>query len=160
LINYGALPYSDRAKTTVNKPTNRLNSQERLADRPGLPPAASAEAALRNRVQYLITALNGQFGKVMAELIAEGQSDPTVLHELHERHISTRRDTALAEIERGKASGELSVQLDAGLLLEAVFGAIYFRLLLRSAPLDAAFGERLVDQALAGYKKTAKTAAD
>ncbi len=125
---------------------------ERLADQPEMPAAVSAEAGMRARVRHLIAALNGQFGKVMAELIAEGQSDPTLLHELYERHIRMRREAAIADIERAKARGEFSTQLDAGLLLDAIFGAIYYRLLMRSGPLDEAYGEALIDQALTGFK--------
>lgn len=123
---------------------------ERLADQPEMPAAASAEAALRARVRRLIAALNGQFGKVMAELIAEGQSDPALLHELYERHIRMRREAALADILRGKASGEFAAQLNAELVLDAIIGAIYYRLLLRTGPLDEAYGEALIDQAIAG----------
>ncbi len=122
---------------------------ERLADQPEMPAAASAEAALRARVRRLIAALNGQFGKVMAELIAEGQSDPALLHELYERHIRMRREAALADILRGKASGEFAAQLNAELVLDAIIGAIYYRLLLRTGPLDEAYGEALIDQAIA-----------
>ncbi len=125
---------------------------ERLADQPEMPAAVSAEASLRTRIRRLIVALNGQFGKVMAELIAEGQSDPTLLHELHERHIRMRRAAAMADLERGKAEGEFTALLDAELALDAIVGAIYYRLLMRTAPLDEAYGEKLVDQALAGCK--------
>src|SRR5215813_3192902 len=63
---------------------------ERMAGRIEASQSSTVEAALRARVRHLITELNGLFGKVMAELIAEGQSDPAVLRELYESHISLR----------------------------------------------------------------------
>jgi AcrR family transcriptional regulator len=119
---------------------------ERLTSAPDLAPDASAEAALRTRVRHLIAALNGSFGKVMADLIAEGQSDAGLLKDLFEQHVRERRDATIAEIERGKVSGEFPARLDAVLAVDAMVGAIYYRHLLRFAPLTEEYGERLVDQ--------------
>src|SRR5271168_3016574 len=44
--------------------------------------ATTAEEALRLRLSHLIAQCNGLFGKVVADLIAEGQADPSVLKEL------------------------------------------------------------------------------
>ena len=65
--------------------------QERLSGRLEAVPTSTVEAALRARVQSLIVEFNGLFGKVMGDLIAEGQSDPAVLRELYEQHIRLRR---------------------------------------------------------------------
>jgi hypothetical protein len=52
----------------------------------------------------------------------------------------------LAEINRTKPDGEFSRDVDGELLIEAIFGAVYYRRLLRTAPLTEEFGDRLVDQ--------------
>lgn len=121
---------------------------ERLTAAPEKMPGASAETNLRAGVRHLIGALNGQFGKVMADLIAEGQSDPRLLQDLFDRHIRERRAATLAEIERGKAIGEFPAGLQAGVALDAIIGAIYIRLLLRLEPLTEEYGQRLVDQVM------------
>jgi hypothetical protein len=92
----------------------------------------------------------GLFGKVMAELIAEGQSDPAILRDLFEQHIQPRRDATIADIEHSKACGELRADVDATLLVDQIIGTIYYRMLLRIEPLDEAFGDVLIDQALRG----------
>ena len=119
---------------------------ERLAIPAETAQSASAAEALRGRVRHLIVLLNGAFGKVMADLIAEGQSDAALLKDLFEQHVRQRREAAIAEIERGKASGEFPAALDAVLAVDAIVGAIYYRHLLRFAPLTEEYGERLVDQ--------------
>lgn len=121
---------------------------ERLHGRREDVAAPTIEGVLRNRVKRLIREFNGSTGKAMAGLIAEGQSDPRVLSELYERHVSPSRRDTVAEIREGMSVGELSSDIDPELLADMVFGAIYFRLLLRSAPLTEEYGERLVDQAL------------
>jgi AcrR family transcriptional regulator len=126
---------------------------ERLAGEPTATKARTAEAAIRERVRRLVAELNGLFGKVMAELIAEGQSNPAVLRELYERHIGPRRAAALLDIERGKANGEIVRDADAELLLEEIFGAIYYRMLLRPAPLTEDYGDRVVHQVLRGLRR-------
>ena len=125
---------------------------ERLARQPEPTQTATIEEAIRFRVRRVIMEFNDLFGKVIRELIAEGQSDPKVLQELYEQHIGVRRAKAAADIERGKVSGEFSADTDAELLVDQIFGPIYYRMLLRITPLDQAFGDKLVDQVLRGVR--------
>ena len=129
---------------------------ERLSGRLEAVPTSTVEAALRARVQSLIVEFNGLFGKVMGDLIGEGQSDPAVLRELYEQHIRLRRASTVALIEQGKARGEFAAGVDAELLVDAVFGPIYYRLLLRSAPLTEQYGNQLIDLILLGARNTRK----
>ncbi len=128
---------------------------ERLATAPVPVKNESVEQSLRAKVRWLIRELNGLFGKVMADLIAEGQSEPDVLRELRERHMNERRAASFAEIARAKAAGELKAETDAELLIDSIFGALYYRLLLRY-PLTEEYGEELIDQALRGAKTNAR----
>ena len=125
---------------------------ERIKVAPEDIPGGTAEQALRGRVQRLIVVLNGLFGKVLAQLIGEAQSEPEVLRELYERSISLRRKATIADLERGKESGELAPDTDTELVVEAIFGAIYYRLLLRSGPLTQQYGEALVEQVIRGHR--------
>jgi AcrR family transcriptional regulator len=125
---------------------------ERLAGNPLAPDTATVEEAIRVKALHLIREFNGLFGKVMADLIAEGQSDPALLRELFDSHISMRREATMADIERAKASGELAPDADAGLLIDAIFGPIYYALLLRHPPLTEAYGNALIDQVFRGVK--------
>ena len=111
---------------------------------------ASAEAKLRGRVERTIELYSGVFGKIMAGLIGDAQADPELGRVLYETQIRPRRVATIAEIERGKADGEFRARLDAELLVDALFGAIYYRLLLASAPLTPDFGAELVEQVLRG----------
>jgi hypothetical protein len=99
-----------------------------------------------------LSKIHDLFGKVIAELIAEGQSDPKVLQELYDQHIGARRAHAVVEIEKAKQSGEFSADTDAELLVDQIFGPIYYRMLLRITPLDQAFGDALLDQVLGGVR--------
>ena len=119
---------------------------ERMAPNLEKPTGLSAEESLRFRVRRLIDAFNGPFGKIVGGLIAEGQSEPAVLQEFFDRWVSPRRNATIADLQRGKNAGELRSETEPELLNDAIFGAIYYRLLLRSGSLTRRFGEELVEQ--------------
>ena len=121
---------------------------ERLAREGNVLEAVTAEAGIRARLKHLVAAFSGLFGKVMADLIAEGQSEPAVLRELYDRHIGPRRAATLGDIERGKANGEFAPDTNAELLVDAIFGPAYYRLLLRLTPFTEDYGDALIDQIL------------
>ncbi|MDR3727571.1 MAG: TetR/AcrR family transcriptional regulator [Terracidiphilus sp.] len=129
---------------------------ERLAGHFESPTASTAEEAIRTKMRRLIAQFNGLFGKVMADLIAEGQSDSAILQELYERHIRLRRASTVADIERGKLAGEFSTDTDAELLVDAIFAPVYYRLLFCFAPLTEKYGNDLIDQVLTGVRKKQK----
>jgi len=111
----------------------------------------TAKESLCLRVRRLIDAFNGPFGKIVAGLIAEGQSEPAVLQEFFDRWVSPRRNATIADLRRGKDAGELRSDTEPELVNDAIFGAIYYRFLLRSGPLTKRFGEQLVEQVLRGH---------
>jgi AcrR family transcriptional regulator len=125
---------------------------ERMAPKLEKPTGLTAEESLHFRVRRLIDAFNGPFGKIVAGLIAEGQSEPAVLQEFFDRWVSPRRNATIADLQRGKNSGELRSETEPELLNDAIFGAIYYRLLLRSGPLTRRFGEELVEQVIRGHR--------
>src|SRR5471030_388859 len=95
---------------------------ERLAGTMETGPAQPLEQALRVRARGLVRELNGLFGKVVGDLIAEGQSDPAVLRALYEQHIAVRRAAAVADIVHAVDTGELAAGTVPELLLDAIFG--------------------------------------
>ena len=84
----------------------------------------------------------------MAGLIAEGQSEPVILREFFDRWVSPRRNATIADLQRGKNAGELRSETEPELLNDTIFGAIYYRFLLRSGPLTKRFGKELVEHVL------------
>ena len=125
---------------------------ERMAPNLEKPSDRTAEESLRFRVRSLIGAFNGPFGKIVAGLIAESQSEPDVLQQFFDRWVSPRRTATIADLQRGKNAGELRSEAEPELLNDAIFGAIYYRLLLRSGPLTRRFGEELVEQVIRGHR--------
>ena len=125
---------------------------ERMAPNLEKPMVLTVEESLRFRVRRLIDAFNGPFGKIVAGLVAEGQSEPAVLQEFFGRWVSPRRNATIADLQRGKDEGKLRSETEPELLNDAIFGAIYYRMLLRSGPLTRRFGDELVEQVICGHR--------
>src|ERR1700683_1998399 len=73
---------------------------ERMAPNLEKPTVLTAEESLRLRARRLIDAFNGPFGKIVAGLIAEGQSEPAVFQEFFDRWVSPRRNAPFAVLPR------------------------------------------------------------
>jgi AcrR family transcriptional regulator len=125
---------------------------ERMAPNLEKPTVLTAEKSLRLRVRRLIDAFNGPFGKIVAGLIAEGQSEPAIRQAFFDRWVSPRRTATIADLQRGKNAGELRSDTEPDLLNDAIFGAIYYRFLLGSGPFTRQFGEELVEQVIRGHR--------
>jgi AcrR family transcriptional regulator len=89
-------------------------------------------------------------GRVVAGLVADLQHDAALAEGFHRDVVPARREAMLAALERGRARGEVRADADLELAVDALHGAVFYRLLLSGEPLDEAFAERLGSQVLAG----------
>ncbi len=131
---------------------------ERLAENPDKSAVTTVEASVRAKMYRVATSLNGLFGKVMGDLVAEGQSDPKVLQDLH-NHICKRRVRSVAEIERGKSTGEFRHDIDSEVVVDMLLGPLYYRLLLGFRPLTRAYADQLTQQVMRAIKVPAESMA-
>jgi AcrR family transcriptional regulator len=113
-------------------------------------PTGSVREDLRLQMQRLAEVLAGPGGQVIAALIAESQSDPVVAEAFLTRWVLVRRRETRAVIEQGIANGELRSDVDPDVVMDALYGPIYFRLLAHHLPLTTAFAEQLADHVLRG----------
>jgi len=112
-------------------------------------PTASAIADLRTVYRAKIRLLQGRHGRILAGILAEGQNDPATLDAFNEDYITPSCEGLLGILKRGMESGEFRRDLNPQLVLDALLGAIYQRLLTRR-PFDEAWGEAVLDLVLAG----------
>jgi hypothetical protein len=107
---------------------------------------------LSRQVLTLIDAFRGRAGEVMAELIGQAQSDPDLAETLRTKWIDPRRQASSALVQRAIDRGEIDPGTDVQVLLDQIYGPIYFRLTLRHQPLDRALAATLVHRALDGVR--------
>ncbi len=89
-------------------------------------------------------------GRVVAGLVGDLQHDAALAEGFHRDVVPARREAMLAALERGRARGDVRADADLELAVDALHGAVFYRLLLSGEPLDEAFAERLGSQVLAG----------
>jgi AcrR family transcriptional regulator len=117
-----------------------------------IPNTGSVRNDLCQVLQQLFVTLNTSAGLAMTSLIAEAQLDPAFAITFREQFINNCRDTIRAVLQQGIEQGELRANLDLDLVVDAIYSPVWYRLLLKHAPLNEAFAEAIVDLLLTGMK--------
>jgi AcrR family transcriptional regulator len=123
------------------------------------PDSGSAREDVRALIGWLAAVLaEPTGGRVVAGLVGDIQHDSDLAEGFRQNVVPARRQAMLAALERGRERGEIRADADLELAVDALHGAVFYRLLLSGEPLDAVFAERLADQVLAGLAPPAARA--
>jgi AcrR family transcriptional regulator len=95
-------------------------------------------------------AVSRPYGRVIAALITEAQTDQAFAVEYRARFVEPRREQARAVFRRAIERGELPADTKIEVALDLIYGPIYHRLLHGHAPLNDRFVQDVVDTALGG----------
>ena len=107
-----------------------------------MPKVESPREALTRHVHLLVEEYSGWSGRIVSQIMAEGQSDPDVLREFRERFWYGRRAVVREVLEDARRLGEIRDDLDTELQMDILYAPIYFRLLMRHLPLDKKFADQ------------------
>lgn len=118
------------------------------------PPAgATAHEDVRALLGWLVAVLDQPIGgHVVAGLVGDLQHDADLARGFRREVVPARRAAMRAALERAQARGEIRADADLELAVDALHGAVFYRLLLSGEPLDGDFADRLADQTLAGLR--------
>ncbi|MDT3426979.1 AcrR family transcriptional regulator [Paenibacillus forsythiae] len=100
----------------------------------------------------LVRFLTSREGKIITELIGEGQFDSGLAEAYRTRYFQPRRLEARQLFERGVERGELKKDLDIELSIDLIYGPIFYRLLVIGGELDDTYVQNLVASAFEGIK--------
>lgn len=96
--------------------------------------------------------LTSREGKIITELIGEGQFNPGLAEAYRESYFKPRRLEARQLLERGIKRGELKETLDLELSIDMIYGPIFYRLLVTGEALDEPAIGCIVTYAYEGIK--------
>ena len=121
---------------------------------PDPPPRGSTRARVRSLLDWLVAVMTQPTGgRVVAGLLADMQHDAELAERFHADVVPERRRAMLETLERARDAGELRADVDLGVAVDALHGAVFYRLLLSGEPLDRDFTARLADQVLGGLAR-------
>ncbi|WP_095152406.1 TetR/AcrR family transcriptional regulator [Pseudomonas sp. Irchel s3b5] len=121
-----------------------------------LPRELGPREAIAQHFRSLVDQYSGWAGRLVAQILAEGQSDPSTLRDFRERFHYGRRAIIRETLEEWRVSGEISPDTDIEILMDLIYGAVYMRLMIGHAPLNQAFAESHINFVyhLLGVKST------
>src|SRR5580658_3899652 len=120
------------------------------------PDTGSVRRDMSLQMKRLIRVFRSDRGKVVAALLAGGQSDPELIEAFRDRFLWPRRKQAYQTLQRGIDRGELPAGSDFDLILDSLYGPIYMRFLIRHAKLDENFADEICGLVLQGLKHRAE----
>ncbi len=117
------------------------------------PNTGSVQRDMSLQMRRLIRIFRSERGKVVAALLAGGQSDPELIEAFRDRFLWPRRKQAYQTLQRGIDRGELPGNTDLNLVLDSLYGPIYMRFLIRHFKLEESFADGICALVLQGLKR-------
>jgi AcrR family transcriptional regulator len=107
---------------------------------------------LTAQILLVVKAFRGRAGEVMAELLGHAQGDPVLAEMWRERWLQPRRDATTVVLRRAIDRGQIRGDISLAVLMDELYGPVYYRLLARHEPLSDAFARELVVNTLRGVR--------
>lgn len=148
------------ARSGVGKPTlyrNWANAQELALAAlianplPEVEPqeaTATARARLLAQMRGLVTAFASTRGRQVALALASADPESEFTKAFRNKVILASREAGRAILQGAIVSGEIASPPDLEVLLDMIYGPVFYRLLVGHQPLDAALADAVVETAL------------
>lgn len=108
-----------------------------------IPDTGSARQDIMTHISMLSNFYLTRAGRIFAQFLAEGQSDPEFRKSFWDCFLSVRRRTVLPMLRRGVERGELRSDVDTDLVIDLLYAPMVYRLMIGHAPRD--------ERAIQGY---------
>jgi AcrR family transcriptional regulator len=107
------------------------------------PDTGSVRADVSQQMHQLARVFRSKRGRIVGALLGGGQTDAELLEAFRERFLRPRRQEAYATLRRGIERGEIVEGADLDLILDALYGPLYMRFLIRHDTLTDDFVTQL-----------------
>jgi AcrR family transcriptional regulator len=121
---------------------------------------ATARESFAASMKLVAKSFRGKTGKLLRPLIGRAQVDDGLRVAISERWLARRRKLSRQLVLRGIANGELRAGLDPDIVLDALYGPLYHRLLLpydgTDVKLSDTYVDALIDVVFGGVERRAR----
>lgn len=115
------------------------------------PNTGCASNDIKAQMQKVARVYRGKIGRVVRDLVAAGISNSEAAEAFVNGYVGQRREAVREVLRRGIASGEFVEDLDIESAIDALYGPMFYRLLVGHGPIDKSFIESTADIVLAGF---------
>jgi AcrR family transcriptional regulator len=126
------------------------------ADQLHFPNTGSVYRDMSLQMTQFLGILRSQRGRIVAALLAGGQTDPELLAAFRDRFLRPRREEAYKTLRRAIHRGELPKTLDLDVALDTLYGPIYMRFLIQHSPLSESYVHEVCRIVLGGAARDGK----
>ncbi|MFW2491300.1 TetR/AcrR family transcriptional regulator [Clostridium chromiireducens] len=106
------------------------------------------------QVKNLAKFLLSREGKVINDIIAEGQSDQKLAETYRTVYFKPRRLDSRYILERGILRGELNKDLNIELVMDLIFGPLFYRILITGDVVDNEFIDNMINYVFKGINRS------
>jgi hypothetical protein len=125
------------------------------------PTGPNAMRALRTELSRIAKSVAALPGRLLVALVSEGQTDPEVRAALKRGLFQPRRRATAKVVRQAQASGELRKDVHPDVIIDLMYGPIFYRRLLRQEPTSDAFVRQVFENAMEGvmprFRKMSRT---
>jgi AcrR family transcriptional regulator len=122
--------------------------QEGAAKLAPAPDAGDLAEDLRAFLRRSVLGARGRTARILVALMAEAQLDQAFARSFQGGFLAQRRAVMVEFLGHARTRGEISSDVDLDLIAELFFGALWYRLLAASGPLDRGFADEMTDALL------------
>ncbi len=102
----------------------------------------------RHQLHDLAKILNSTLGRTIVALVAESGENSEMAQAFYTYFLIPRRKDAKLIVERAITQGEIHDTINLDVVLDMLYGPVYFRILIYKKTVDADFIDTLVDQVM------------
>jgi AcrR family transcriptional regulator len=114
------------------------------------PDTGDLKEDVRQQLRNFVKLLTGRRGGVLRSFVAAAQSDPEVAEAFRNVWVIPRRADARKVLEKHQQEGRLPAGTDLELLMDLLYGPLYYRLLAGHGAVSSTYAYEITELALAG----------
>lgn len=126
--------------------------RETIAPQLPLRDTGSLRSDLTSQVRNFARVLSGRGGRMLRSFVVAARSDPEVAAAFRSIWSDPRRAEAKAMLRQKQVSGQLRPTADLDLVLDSLYGPLYYRFLVKNEPPSQKYAEALADLVIQGLE--------